>query len=105
MFDVFVNIAGGLHFADPGIDLSIACSILSSYENMPIPRKTVCIGEIGLSGEIRSVQRIEQRLAEAEKLGFEEVILSGYALKVIKKTKIKCHPVNRIDEAFTLLFG
>lgn len=105
MFDVFVNIAGGLQFADPGIDLSIACSILSSYENMPIPRKTVCIGEIGLSGEIRSVQRIEQRLAEAEKLGFEEVILSGYALKGIKKTKIKCHPVNRIDEAFTLLFG
>lgn len=105
MFDVFVNIAGGLHFSDPGIDLSIACSILSSYENIPIPRKTVCIGEIGLSGEIRSVQRIEQRLAEAEKLGFEAVILSGYGLKGIKKPKIKVHPVNRIDEAFTVLFG
>lgn len=105
MFDVFVNIAGGLHFADPGVDLSIACSILSSYENIAIPRKTVCIGEIGLSGEIRSVQRIEQRLAEAEKLGFEEVVLSEYAMKGIKKPKIKCHPVQRIDEAFSLLFG
>jgi DNA repair protein RadA/Sms len=105
MFDVFVNIAGGLSLNDPAIDLSIACSILSSYENVIINRKTVCIGEIGLSGEIRSVPRMDQRIAEAEKLGFQEVILSKYALKGIKTKNIQLTPVERIDEAFTVLFG
>lgn len=105
MFDVFVNIAGGLYLNDPAIDLSIACSILSSYENTIINRKTVCIGEIGLSGEIRSVTRMDQRIAEAEKLGFEEVICSKYALKGIKAGKLQVHAVEKIDEAFSVLFG
>jgi DNA repair protein RadA/Sms len=105
MFDVFVNIAGGLKLDDPGIDLSIACSILSSYENVVINPKTVCIGEIGLSGEIRGVQRIQQRLSEAKKLGFKEALVSKYAVKGIKAEGMKIIPVERIDEAFAFLFG
>jgi DNA repair protein RadA/Sms len=105
MFDVFVNIAGGLKLDDPGIDLSIACSILSSYENVVINPKTVCIGEIGLSGEIRGVQRVQQRLSEAKKLGFKEALVSKYAVKGIKSEGLRITPVERIDEAFTFLFG
>lgn len=105
MFDVFVNIAGGLHLTDPGIDLSIACSILSSYHNITLPNKLVCIGEIGLSGEIRAVNRMEQRLTEAEKLGFTEVIVSQHGLKGMRKPKIKITGADRIDEVFSMLFG
>jgi DNA repair protein RadA/Sms len=76
--DVFLNIAGGLKVEDPSIDLAVLCALLSSYEDVPLPQHICFAGEIGLSGEIRAVNRIEQRIAEAEKLGFEKIILSKY---------------------------
>jgi DNA repair protein RadA/Sms len=76
--DVFLNIAGGLKVEDPSIDLAVLCALLSSYEDVPIQHHVCFAGEIGLSGEIRSVNRIEQRIAEAEKLGFEKIIVSKY---------------------------
>ena len=64
--DVFVNIAGGLKVEDPSIDLSVICALLSSFEDVPLPQKICFAGEVGLNGEIRAVNRIEQRIAEAE---------------------------------------
>jgi DNA repair protein RadA/Sms len=78
MKDVFVNIAGGLKVEDPSMDLAIVCALLSSYEDKPISQHYCFAGEVGLSGEIRAVNRIEQRIAEAEKLGFEKIIVSKY---------------------------
>src|SRR4029077_3500955 len=72
MKDVFLNIAGGIKVEDPSIDLAVICSVLSSNEDISIPPKTCFTGEVGLSGEIRPVNRIEQRIIEAEKLGFEK---------------------------------
>ena len=72
MKDVFLNIAGGLKVEDPSIDLAVLCSLLSSYEDIPLASQTCFAGEVGLSGEIRAVNRIEQRIAEAEKLRSEE---------------------------------
>lgn len=74
--DVFVNIAGGIHLEDPGLDLAIAASIVSAHQNTALPEKIAFIGEIGLTGEIRIVSRIEQRILEAQKLGFKTVVLS-----------------------------
>src|SRR5688572_25806489 len=76
--DVFLNIAGGLKVEDPSIDLAVLCALLSSFEDAPLPEHICFAGEIGLSGEIRAVNRIEQRIAEAEKLGFEKIIVSKY---------------------------
>src|SRR5687768_7825557 len=78
--DVFLNIAGGLKVEDPSIDLAVLCALLSSYEDIPLPHQICFAGEVGLSGEIRAVNRIEQRIAEAEKLGFEKIIVSKYNL-------------------------
>ncbi|NQV52341.1 MAG: DNA repair protein RadA [Flavobacteriales bacterium] len=106
-FDVFVNMAGGIRVDDPAIDLAVVCSALSSSEDYPIPGQTCFAGEVGLSGEIRPVTRIEQRIREAEKLGFEEIFISGYGLKGLdtKAFGISIHPVKRVDEVFTRLFG
>ena len=76
--DVFLNIAGGLKVEDPSIDLAVLCALLSSYEDVPLAQHTCFAGEVGLSGEIRAVNRIDQRIAEAEKLGFEKIIVSKY---------------------------
>ena len=73
--DVFVNIAGGLRLDDPSVDLGIVCALLSSYEDKPLPQHYCFAGEVGLNGEIRAVNRIEQRIAEAAKLGFEKIIV------------------------------
>ena len=81
--DVFINIAGGIRVEDPGIDLALVCAILSSNEDMPIPQDICFAGEVGLTGEIRPVNRIEQRISEAEKLGFKKIIVSSYNLKGI----------------------
>lgn len=78
--DVFLNIAGGLKVEDPSIDLAVICALLSSYEDVPLSHTICYAGEVGLSGEIRAVNRIEQRIAEAEKLGFEKIIVSKYNL-------------------------
>jgi len=95
--DVFVNIAGGLKLDDPGI--------LSSYENIPLPTFTAFVGEIGLSGEVRASRRMDQRVAEAEKLGFEEILVHASSVKNIKPKSIKLVGVKNIMEVAEYLFG
>jgi DNA repair protein RadA/Sms len=104
--DVFVNIAGGIKVEDPSIDLAIVCALLSSYEDVPLPQKVCFAGEIGLSGEIRAVNRIEQRIAEAEKLGFEKIIISKYNAKSLGKAKfgIEVITLGKVEEVYQLLF-
>ncbi|MFM7839028.1 MAG: DNA repair protein RadA [Chitinophagaceae bacterium] len=105
--DVFLNIAGGLKVEDPSIDLAVLCALLSSYEDTPLPNKICFAGEVGLSGEIRAVNRIEQRIAEAEKLGFEKIILSRYNQKNLGKQsfRIELVALSRVDEVYQYLFG
>ena len=111
--DVFLNIAGGLKVEDPSIDLAVLCALLSSYEDVPIQPHICFAGEIGLSGEIRSVNRIEQRIAEAEKLGFEKIIVSKYNQKGLARQKfnlpdresgIEIVTMSRVDELYRYLF-
>ncbi len=105
--DVFLNIAGGLKVDDPAIDLAIISAVLSSNEDIPIDQKVCFAAEVGLSGEIRPVNRIDQRIAEADKLGFEQIFISKYNLKGIdrKKYKLKIIAVGKIEEVFGKLFG
>lgn len=104
--DVFVNIAGGIKVEDPSIDLSIVCALLSSYEDIPVNQHYCFAGEVGLSGEIRAVNRIEQRIAEAEKLGFEKIIVSKYNAKSLGKIKfnIEVVPLSKVEELYQYLF-
>ncbi|MDO9376342.1 MAG: DNA repair protein RadA [Ferruginibacter sp.] len=104
--DVFVNIAGGLKVEDPSIDLAIVCALLSSYEDVPVNQHYCFAGEVGLSGEIRAVNRIEQRIAEAEKLGFEKIILSKYNTKSLGKLKFNIEVVAlaKVEELYQYLF-
>lgn len=106
MKDVFLNIAGGLKVEDPSIDLAVLSALLSSYEDAPIQHHVCFAGEVGLSGEIRAVNRIEQRIAEAEKLGFEKIILSKYNQKGLAKQKfnIEIITMGRVDEVYKYLF-
>jgi DNA repair protein RadA/Sms len=106
--DVFLNIAGGIKVEDPAIDLAVICAILSSNEDIAVSAKFCFSAEVGLSGEIRPVTRIEQRISEAEKMGFEEMIISKYNLKGLDKQKytgIKIHAVSKVEEVFSILFG
>jgi DNA repair protein RadA/Sms len=104
--DVFLNIAGGLRVNDPGMDLSVISAVLSSSLDMTIDRDTCLCGEVGLSGEIRPVNRIEQRIQEAEKLGFSRMLIPANNLKGIqKKTSIELQQVKRVSDAFRLLFS
>lgn len=112
--DVFLNITGGIRVEDPAIDLGLAAAIISSHEDIPVSFKTCFAGELGLSGEIRAVNRIEQRIAEAQKLGFEQIVISKYNLPAAGKNKkqldfsrynIEIKAVSRIEEVFQLLFG
>ncbi|MBA3706850.1 MAG: DNA repair protein RadA [Bacteroidetes bacterium] len=105
--DVFLNIAGGIKVEDPGIDLALVCAVLSSNEDMPISPKVCFAGEVGLSGEIRPINRIDQRISEAEKLGFEHIFISRYNKKGLdlKNYHIKITMVGKIEEVFSLLFG
>ena len=104
--DVFVNIAGGIKVEDPSIDLAVICALLSSYEDNPITQKIAFAGEVGLNGEIRAVNRIEQRIAEAEKLGFEKIIVSKYNKKSFntKAFKIEVVPFAQVHEVYQYLF-
>jgi DNA repair protein RadA/Sms len=104
--DVFLNIAGGLKVEDPSIDLAVLCALLSSYEDMPISHHICFAGEVGLSGEIRAVNRIEQRIAEAEKLGFEKIIVSKYSSKGLtrKNFNIEVVSMGRVEEVYQHLF-
>ena len=105
--DVYLNIAGGLKVNDPAIDLSIISAILSSNMDVAIDRDICMAGEVGLSGEIRPVNRIEQRISEAEKLGFKRILIPKHNLQGlnIKKMKIEIIPVRKVEEAFRALFG
>jgi len=104
--DVFLNIAGGLKVEDPSIDLAVLCSLLSSYEDVPLPQHICFSGEVGLSGEIRAVNRIDQRIAEAQKLGFEKIIVSKYNQKGLARQKfgIEIITMGRVEEVYKYLF-
>ena len=105
--DVFLNIAGGIKVEDPAIDLAILAAIISSHEDIFISSKICFAAEVGLSGEIRAVNRIEQRISEADKLGFERIFVSNYNLKglILDKYKIEVTGVSKIEDVFSLLFG
>ena len=105
--DVFLNIAGGLKVSDPAIDLAVISAILSSSLDIAIDRTVCMTGEVGLSGEIRPVSRIEQRIAEAGKLGFERIIIPKSNMHGLEKRKlgIELVPVTKVEEAFKQLFG
>lgn len=103
--DVFLNMAGGLKVVDPAIDMAVVAAIMSSNFDISVSRKTCCIGEVGLSGEIRTVTRIDQRVAEVEKLGFDAVVIPKDNLKGVKdKFKIKVVEVGKIEELLRYLF-
>ena len=105
--DVFLNIAGGLRVTDPALDLAVIAAVLSSNGDMPIDTDVCVTGEVGLSGEIRPVSRIEQRISEAQKLGFQRILIPSFNLKGInpKQYKIEIVPVRRVAEAVRELFG
>lgn len=105
--DVFLNIAGGLRVSDPAIDLAVISAILSSNVDMAIPKGWCMAGEVGLSGEIRPVTRLEQRIVEAQKLGMTDILVSAYNLKGIDPSRhsIRIHPAGKVDEAFRILFS
>ncbi|HIA11825.1 MAG TPA: DNA repair protein RadA [Flavobacteriales bacterium] len=104
--DVFLNIAGGIKVDDPGIDLGVICSILSSNEEIPLPPNTCFAGEIGLTGEVRPVTRTEQRITEAAKLGFKKIYISEFSQKDLTDAKgnIEIKRVETVEEVFSSLF-
>ncbi|MDR1707698.1 DNA repair protein RadA [Dysgonomonas sp.] len=104
--DVFLNIAGGLKVNDPGMDLSVISAVLSSSLDIAIEKHVCMAGEVGLSGEIRPVNRIEQRILEAEKLGFSKILVPQNNLKgFTSKVNIEIIQVRKVEEAFRQLFG
>jgi len=105
--DVFLNIAGGLRVDDPAIDLAVMAAVLSSSEDIPLDGRTAFAAEVGLSGEVRAVNRIEARIAEADKLGFERIFISKYSAKGLdtSKYKVKVVPVATIGELYKQLFN
>ena len=105
--DVFLNIAGGIRVADPAMDLPVICAILSSNVDMTVDRRVCFSGEVGLSGEIRQVTRIEQRIGQAQKLGFDAIVIPRHNLKGVKRDgiTIRLVEVSKVEEAFRYLFG
>lgn len=104
--DVFLNIAGGLKVNDPAIDMAVISAVLSSSLDIAVERHVCMSGEVGLSGEIRPVNRIEQRILEAEKLGFSKILIPHNNLKSFtSKVNIEIIPVRKVEEAFRQLFG
>ena len=105
--DVFLNIAGGLRVTDLAMDLSVIAAVLSSNVDTPIDAGWCMCGEVGLSGEVRPVNRIDQRISEAEKLGFSDIIIPKYNLQGLntKKFAIRIHTVKKVEEALRCLFG
>jgi DNA repair protein RadA/Sms len=105
--DVFINIAGGIKVTDMAMDLSVIAAVFSSNVDMPIAPNYCLCGEVGLSGEVRPVARIEQRVAEAEKLGFTDILIPRRSMAALKgkSFSIKIHPVGKVEEALRMLFG
>jgi DNA repair protein RadA/Sms len=104
--DVFLNIAGGIKISDPSIDLAVATSLISSLENEPVNRKMCFAGEVGLSGEIRSVSRIDQRIQEADRLGFEKIIVAKNNLKGLDTSRydIEIEGISKLDDLLRSVF-
>ncbi len=105
--DVFINITGGLKIEDPSMDLALVCAVISSLYDLPIKRTTVFSAEIGLSGEVRAVNRLENRISEAEKLGFQEIFIAENQINTLEKTQreIKLTGVSKLEEVFRKVFG
>src|SRR5579862_3682724 len=106
MKDVFLNIAGGMKVEDPSVDLAVLSALLSSFEDLPLPQHICFAGEVGLSGEIRAVNRIEQRIAEAEKLGFEKIVVSKFNQKGVAnhQSNIEIIMMGRVEDLYNYLF-
>ncbi len=104
--DVFLNIAGGIKVDDPAIDLAIISALISSLEDIAVPSNICFAGEVGLSGEIRSVNRIEQRIQEADRLGFEQIFISKYNIKGLdfSRYNIEIKTIGKVEELYQLLF-
>ena len=104
--DIFLNIAGGLKIDEPAIDLAVAMGIYSSFRDIPVDSDTVVLGEIGLSGEVRTISYIEKRITEASKLGFKKIIIPKGNLKNlnIKKFQVDVTGVEKIKDAMDCLF-
>jgi DNA repair protein RadA/Sms len=103
--DVFLNVTGGISVDDPAIDLAVVAAILSSNEDIPVGKNYCFAGEVGLSGEIRPVNRVEQRIQEAEKLGFSTIFVSKYNKIALKNTLIEIKMVAKIEDVVAELFG
>jgi DNA repair protein RadA/Sms len=102
--DVFLNIAGGIKVEDPAIDLSIVAALISSFNDMPVSSSVCFAAEVGLSGEVRAINRVEQRISEAQKLGFERIYISQYN-KVSKSNKgIQVIALSKVDQLIQALF-
>ena len=106
MNDVFLNIVGGIRIDDPAMDLAIVAALISSLEDISVPNTTCFAGEVGLSGEIRAVNRVEQRIQEADRLGFKEIFISKYNSKSIDFDRfgIKIKPIGKVEEMYEALF-
>ena len=104
--DVFLNIAGGMYVDDPAIDLAVISALISSYEDKVVPAKTAFAAEVGLSGEIRAVNRVEQRIAEADKLGFDKIFISYYNQKTVDTDKysIEIISISKVQQLVEYLF-
>ena len=104
--DVFLNIAGGLRVEDPAIDLAVIAALCSSYNDIAITNKVAFAAEVGLSGEVRAVSRIEQRVGEADKLGFDKIYISKFNQKMdTKKFNIEIVYLNKVQALMEELFG
>lgn len=105
--DVFLNIAGGLKIMDPSMDLAVCASLVSSLQDLPINKKIAFAGEIGLSGEVRGVSRMDQRIQEANRLGFTDIFIPKFNLKGLDQSrfKIRIQPINVLPELFEGIFG
>ena len=104
--DVFMNIAGGLRIEDPSTDLALVCALLSSYEDVALPSNICLVGEVGLSGEIRAVNRIDQRIAEADKLGMDVIYIPKANAKGLDKKnyKVSIQSVNKVEDVYKSFF-
>ncbi|WP_324674097.1 DNA repair protein RadA [Hymenobacter sp. GOD-10R] len=105
--DVFLNIAGGLRLEDPALDLAVCAAVVSSLNDLPLSADVCLAAEVGLSGEIRAVSRLDQRLSEAEKLGFQEMYISQFNARGLDLGRygIRVHPLGRLDEVLSGIFG
>lgn len=105
--DVFLNIAGGIKIVDPSLDMAICAALVSSLQDIPIDKKIAFAGEIGLSGEIRGVSRMDQRIQEADRLGFTDIFIPKFNLKGLDENRftIRIHPVNVLPDLFAGIFS